>query len=158
MAGAITSLVIYDNVLFDYYGQIHRWAIGLERRFTWNARQAAPVNKRPFKSHWQHLAGFAYRGALQRNITGSVQKVGPKHFQTIIHSRAPYTLYVLRGTTGPITPAEGSYMIVPRNPGFGTHQRLRSVSGQRPQNFLQTAAAQTAARHPSIRGFSHHIG
>lgn len=154
----LTAVVIYDSVLFNRTGQVRRWADALERRFTFNAQQAAPVRS----------------GELRAGIFGEVIRIGPRHLQTSIASTAPHSMYVLRGTEGPIfsdlawanggSLVEGErdeltgiyiqhgYMKLRAGNGYGSLYRL-SVSGQESQNFFQTAARQTAARHPSLRGF-----
>jgi hypothetical protein len=147
-------MVIYDSVLFNRTGQVRRWAEAVERRFTMNARDAAPLNKRAVKT-----LGAPPVGTLKAGISGNVTRIGPRHLQTDIVSSAPYSLYVIRGT-GTITSGSPdiedwrSWMYVPPNPGFGGVTRQQTVSGQAPNNFLGTAARLTAARHPSLRGFN----
>lgn len=80
------GLVIYDSVLFGVGHNVRRWAEAVERGFTLNARMLAP----------------ARTGELKAGIHGEVRRVGPKHLETIIYSDAPHSLYVLKGTTGPI--------------------------------------------------------
>jgi hypothetical protein len=83
---SLEALVIYDSVLFNRTGQVRRWANSLERRFTYNAQQMAPERS----------------GELRAGIYGTVNRVGPRHIETLIYSTAPHTLYVVKGTTGPI--------------------------------------------------------
>lgn len=90
MAGSIgytlEALVIYDSRLFNRTGHVREWAERLERRFVANSKQAAPKRT----------------GLLAGSIWGVVNRVGPVHLETLIHSDAPYSLFVLKGTTGPI--------------------------------------------------------
>lgn len=146
--GELVGLVVYDSVLFNRTGQVRRWADSVERRFTLNAIQEAPFNKRPNKG-----PTALPPGSLKASIHGSVTRVGPRHLQTDISADVPYALYVIEGTTGPITATSAPYMKLPSNPGYGTRTRLNVVSGQRANNFLGRAAAATALRHPSLRGF-----
>jgi len=81
-----SNIVIYSSVLFEVGHNIRRWADSVERGFVLNAKQAAP----------------ARTGELRAGIWGEVHKVGTKNLETVIHSDAPHTMYVLRGTTGPI--------------------------------------------------------
>lgn len=173
MAGyELTALVIYDSVLFNRGGQIRRWADRVERRFTTNAQQEAPIRS----------------GELRAGIFGTVNRIGPKHLDTRIYSTAPHTMYVLKGTTGPIMsrrmwgfrsrtgldlprggrtagglPEMGflrreGYLLRVRA-GNGYPQRFAiSVSGQEANNFFGRAATATARRHPSLRGFNPGFG
>ena len=147
-------LVIYDSILFNRTGQVRRWADGVERRFTRNARDAAPLNKRAVKTR-----GAPPVGSLKAGISGNVTRIGPRHLQTDIVSSAPYSLYVIRGTgtitSGSPDPANWrSWMYVPPTAGFGGITRQQQVRGQQANNFLNVAARLTAARHPSLRGFN----
>lgn len=144
-----SSLVIYDSVLFQRGHMIHRWANSVERRFVVNAKQAAPKRS----------------GELAGGISGETFKSGPKHWQVHVHSDAPHTMYVLRGTTGPIMSNLGwaggevdergrlrGYMRLQPGNGYGVLYRW-SVSGQAANNFFDKAADATARRHPSLRGW-----
>lgn len=171
----LSSLVIYDSVLFQYGGQVHRWANRLERRFVMNSKEEAPKRS----------------GELAAKISGESLKYGPKHWAVHIHSDAEHSLYVLQGTTGPIMSnrmwgfrnnPRYSHLVYPRGGaigsptkprgvnmtwmhehgyamklrpgnGFGTKLAL-TVEGQEANNFFARAAASTAVRHPSLRGFS----
>lgn len=153
----LTALVIYDSRLYDRPGQVRRWAERVERRFTINAIQAAPMRS----------------GDLRAGIYGNVDRIGPNRLETVIASTAEHTMFVLKGTTGPIMsdflwaqggiegaiaatpegePIRGWMTLAPGN-GFGQTFELE-VSGQQPQNFFAEAARATARRHSSLRGFS----
>jgi len=153
----VEALVIYDSVLYGRTGQIRRWAERIERRFTLNAIQAAPMRS----------------GELRAGIYGYVNRVGVRRLETIIASTAEHTMYVLKGTTGPIMSdelwaqggIEGAIAALPEGESIRGWMRLRpgagygvlyrlEVSGQSPQNFFAEAARATARRHSSLRGFS----
>lgn len=85
MAG-FYSLVVYDSVLFYPGRDVHRWALRTQRRVEGNAKRFAPVRS----------------GELRNGISGETFKYGPKHWQVHVHSDAPHTLYVIKGTKGPI--------------------------------------------------------
>lgn len=175
----LTSLVIYDSVIFQRGHMVHRWANSVERGFVMHARQEAPMRS----------------GELRAGISGETFKSGPKHWQVHIHSDAEHTMYVLRGTTGPIMsnrmwgfrqrfpnvpgglPRGGREPII-RNgvtvgyranmkwmhahgyalrvrAGNGFPQRFAlKVRGQESNNFFGRAATATARRHSSLRGFN----
>jgi hypothetical protein len=150
---AITKLVVYDSVLFNRTGQVRRWADAVQVRFTANAISEAPLNKRPLKSRSSTLPV----GGLKAGISGDVTRIGPRMLQTDISSSAPYSLYVIKGTGPVISPTRKAFMTLPANPGYGGHQRAKTVSGQKPNDFLTRAGAITARRHPSLRGFENQI-
>lgn len=164
---AITRLVVYDSVLFNRTGHVRRWADGVERRFTANAIEEAPLNKRTNKSHWD----TAYPvGSLKASIRGEVNRIGPVHLETIISVNVPYATYVLEGTGPVIYPVVSEYLLLPWNPGFtprrhgksfegqeeGKPSKLPMVKGQAANNFLARAQEATAHRHPSLRGLTQH--
>lgn len=154
MPAEITSMVVYDSKLFERGHMIRRWAEGVERSFTRFAIEEAPINKRANKG-----PGALPVGSLKAGIHGGVERIGPAFLQTIISSSAPYSLYVLRGTKGPIT-SRGApgFLRLPRNPAFGGRRtRFYAVSGQSANDFLGRAAVRTAARHPSLRGFESQV-
>lgn len=86
MTVELTALVVYDSRIFYHGSHVSRWANAVERRFVTNARQAAPVRS----------------GELAANIHGESFRSGVRHWDVHIHSDAEHTMYVLRGTTGPI--------------------------------------------------------
>lgn len=168
------ALVLYSSVLFDRVGPpstVRAWAERLERRFTANAKEFAPIRS----------------GELRAGISGEVTRTGSHQLDTIIRSDAPHSLYVLKGTTGPIYsrrmfgfrgrtglryPRGGAFIVgarqVPNIPflrergyllkvraGRGFPQRYAvSVSGQEANNFFLAAASATAMRHSSLVGFA----
>lgn len=147
----LTSLVIYDSRIFAVGGHVNRWANSVERRFVMNAKQEAPSRS----------------GELRAGISGESFKVGPKHWEIHIHSDAEHTMYVLRGTQGPIMSdaawaaggvmpdrgqREGHFLNLRPGNGYGYLIRHK-VRGQRANNFFGRAADATARRHSSLRGF-----
>lgn len=145
MAGPV--VVIYDSILFERGRDVRRWAEAVERRFTNNARMKAPSRS----------------GGLRAGIHGRVDREGPKYLTATITSEAEHTMYVLRGTTGPIM-SDGAWNGEVNEKGkpppmrFSNPNPPRSfqvvVSGQEAQNFFDDAAKATARRHSSLRGFS----
>jgi len=81
-----TGVVIYDSRLFNRTGAVGLWARRVERGFTMRAKEEAPVRS----------------GELMRGISGETTRVGVRHYTMSVSSAAPHTMYVLRGTTGPI--------------------------------------------------------
>lgn len=146
---AIVGLVIYDSRLFNRNSHVGRWAMSVDRTFTFNAIREAPINKRARKSH---LDSAYPPGSLRASISGSADRIGPRHWQIVSNIAVPYADYVLSGTTGPIVANSADYMTIPRNPGFGIRRRAYVVSGQSSNNFLARAAIPTARRHPSLQG------
>lgn len=165
MDAEITVIVITDTKLFNRTGDIRRWADRVEAAFTAHAIAEAPLNRRQNKNR-----GAPPVGTLKAGISGEVTRVGPRQLQTIIKSEAPYTLYVLKGTTTifsktgripkgepgagqfvPIGPEEGG-MSLPPNFGIKRIYRQR-VRGQSANNFLGRAFDATARTHSSLRGY-----
>lgn len=81
-----TSIVIYSDPVFRHGGHVHRWAESTKNGFVLHARREAPIRS----------------GELKFGIHGETMRIGPKHWDVHIHSDAPHSLYVLKGTTGPI--------------------------------------------------------
>lgn len=148
---SITGLVLYDSKLFNRTSNVGRWAASVATNFEAFATAAAPINKRPAKSHLD--AGYP-PGSLKASIRVVDERIGPKHIQVVLSMGVPYAQYVVGGTHGPITATSSEAMWLPRNPGFRKRRHF-TVSGQRPNNFLAEAAAATAGRHPSLRGLDH---
>lgn len=150
MYGGISSIVIYDSRIFAPGDHVDRWAGSVERGFVARAKEQAPMRS----------------GELVGGIHGESFRAGTKHWEVHIHSEAPHTMYVIRGTYGPIRSTRASYKdskgrtIMPKmelRDGVGEFfeppfYRL-TVAGQRSNNFLARAAEATARRHSSLRGF-----
>lgn len=149
MYGGFSSVVIYDSRIFEPGSHVSRWGNAVERGFVRHAQTEAPMNT----------------GELVAGIYGESFRVGPKHWEVHIHSDAPHTMYVLRGTYGPITSNRMPYYnekmkawITPRmglrdgadGPVFSWRE---SVDGQRSNDFMGRAAVRTSITHSSLRGF-----
>lgn len=103
------SLVVYDSRVFDPGSHVQRWANRVERNFVRHAMEEAPKRS----------------GELAAGIHGESFRAGPKHWEIHIHSDAPHTMYVLRGTTGPI--------MSNRMWGFRTNSRTANAPGGLPR-------------------------
>lgn len=131
---------------------VGRYGNDMGRRIMGVARGTAP------RRTGQLAASHRYRGFLYRGR----YKVG-----TRVENTAPHALWVHDGTTGPILPKSGKYLIVPKSRGavpvrgaiamtrnlrgdavrakspYGLH---RSVAGQRSQPWLREAGETVAFR------------
>jgi hypothetical protein len=149
MYGGFSSIVIYDSRIFEPGSHVSRWANSVERGFVRHARQEAPVDT----------------GELAAGIHGESFRSGPKHWEVHIHSEAEHTMYVLRGTYGPIrsnrAPYYNSKLKAWINPRMGLRHGsdgpvfkwAEEVRGQRANDFMGRAAERTAVTHSSLRGF-----
>lgn len=87
MASSITRIVIFDQGLYHGNGDVIAWMRKITAKFAAEAILAAPVRS----------------GELRAGIDGSVRFLGQRQLEGAIRSRARHTMYVLRGTTGPIS-------------------------------------------------------
>jgi hypothetical protein len=85
-AAVLVKTVVFDRDLYKPGHMVHRWVTLVTERFTMHARTLAPKRT----------------GELAAGIEGDTAQVGPRQVEGTIASHAPYTMYVLRGTTGPI--------------------------------------------------------
>jgi formylglycine-generating enzyme required for sulfatase activity len=130
-------VVVFDARLYQPGGLVWEWTHDVGTLFSANARRFAPIRS----------------GQLRRGIRAGFRKAGTKRVQATIGSTAPHTVYVLRGTTGPIVSSRpGGKLAVGRNP-FAPETYRAVVSGQRANNFFAPAWAATAAVHPAIGRF-----
>lgn len=84
---ALVGVVVYDQVMYQGRGHVvYDWAARIERNFTMWAKELAPERS----------------GELRAKISGSVSRTGPRGLTTTIESAAPHSIYVIKGTTGPI--------------------------------------------------------
>lgn len=86
MVGILTRIVIFDQGMYHGNGLVRKWMDQVTLSFEGHAKIKAPV----------------HTGQLKAGIHASVAQVGPRQIEGIIESSAPHTMYVLRGTTGPI--------------------------------------------------------
>lgn len=165
MAG-FTKVVIFDQHLYRPTGLVGKWMTLVTGHFVEHAKHYAPERT----------------GELREGISGGTQQVGERQVEGHISSSAPHTMYVLKGTTGPImsntrwasggAPATGvewrgkgsaRKQVRFRKKGFwlklpedewGDGGFYSEVSGQEANNFLLKAWAATARNHRAIRGVS----
>lgn len=162
---AAVSYILYDEKLYSKGHLVDRWFRLMTHRFEENAEASAPVRT----------------GKLAAGITADVyNRPSTKLLTAYITSNAPYSLYVIRGTTGPIMAdrawarpeLNGQVMLwrdTPRGrrkvpirlkghwmrlkPGAGWPKIFAyQVRGQEANNFLAKAWAKTARRHSCLRG------
>lgn len=153
---ALVTVVMFDQVLYKTGHMANRWMHVMVANFEANAKIAAPKRT----------------GDLARGINGNARRIGPRELEGIINSTAPYSTFVLGGTTGPIYSNKGfaaggqewrAYDNITGRmlPGFWLHlppwgshpsRILFSVRGQAPNNFLIKAWRKTARRHSCLRG------
>jgi hypothetical protein len=86
VSAELVAVVIFDEVLFKPGGQVHRWMTLVCRHFEEHAQRFAPVRS----------------GELREGIHSEAHPFGLRQMQGTIASEAPHTMYVLKGTTGPI--------------------------------------------------------
>lgn len=150
MYGGFSSVVIYDSRIFEPGSHVSRWANAVERGFVRHARNEAPSRS----------------GELIAGIHGESFRSGVKHWEVHIHSEAEHTMYVLRGTYGPIMSSRPPYvdskgrLVQPKmelrdgaGEFFDPPFYRRKVDGQRANDFMGRAADATARTHSSLRGF-----
>lgn len=159
------SYVLYDEKLYSRGHLVDRWFRLMTHRFGENARESAPVRT----------------GALARGISTDVHNsVATRLLTAHITSNAPYSIYVIRGTHGPIMAdrawarpeLHGQVMLwrdTPRGRRLvpirlkGHWMKLKAwgewpssfqwqVRGQEANNFLAKAWAKTARKHSCLRG------
>lgn len=86
----LSRVVVFDQGLYHGNGDVIEWCRKITAKFTAEAIRYAPVRS----------------GELVSGISGSVNHVGERQVEGIIKSVAPHTMYVLRGTKGPISTAK----------------------------------------------------
>lgn len=121
MSAELVAVVVFDELLFKPGGQVHRWMTLLCTHF-----QAHAIAEAPKRS-----------GELKAGIASHAEPFGVKQMRGTIESNAPHSLYVLKGTTGPIVSRkmrdnpEGAYVtlwgsIDPKTKKF-TRRRIKGV-------------------------------
>jgi len=168
MHAEIVAIHVNDLKLFAPTGPIGRYRASVAASMTRHAKTEAPMNSRTRKSR----ANAAYPvGSLKRLISTSTANITARQFEIITSSGAPYSTYVLKGTSriysrsarvpkgqpgaGQFAPLDwGGHQGMYIPPGMGHKALIRqSVSGQAANNFLERAFDRTAVAHPSLRGF-----
>lgn len=89
--GVLVKTVVFDQSLYVRGGMANRWLAGMTAQFGQFARQAAPERE----------------GTLRAGISTETHQLSVRLIQGTIESSAPHTMYVLRGTTGPIRTRKG---------------------------------------------------
>jgi hypothetical protein len=84
--GVLVNTVVFDRDLYKPGHMVNKWVHLVTQRFTSHAKDIAPHRS----------------GELRAGISGSARQVGSRQVEGIIASRANHTMFVLRGTTGPI--------------------------------------------------------
>jgi hypothetical protein len=143
------ALVMYDERMYQGRGHlVFDWGVRIENNFVRWAKWFAPVRS----------------GELKAGIFGETTRTGPRRLQVIIESTAPHSIYVIKGTQGPIMSDKGwaglpdrrgkgvAKMRVRAGKGYPTSY-LETVSGQASQDFMSTAGYWVSKYHPSIKGF-----
>lgn len=87
----LVRTVVFDQQLYRGNGDVHRWCRKITDRFGREASEAAPVRT----------------GELAEGIITNTRQTGERQVEGTITSTAPHTMYVLRGTTGPIMSNRG---------------------------------------------------
>lgn len=162
MATAVlVKTVVFDQDIYRRGGMANNWLAHMTSQFGGHARRYAP----------------ARTGRLREQISTETHQLGVRQIEGTIASNAPYTMFVLRGTTGPIRsdmawqfgigegkswnrdPVTGrivgvkGFYMGPMEPWGGFDRVFADeVSGQDANNFLLKAWLATARNHTSIRG------
>lgn len=89
--GVLVKTVVFDQDLYKPGHMVNKWMHLVTQRFTSHAKDIAPHRS----------------GELRAGISGSARQVGVRQVEGVIASRANHTMFVLRGTTGPIRSTRG---------------------------------------------------
>lgn len=83
----VTEVVVFTDKLYRGNGDVIKWCRKITNRFGFEVKRAVPVRE----------------GTLWEGIHWSTRRTGRKQVAGTLVSEAKHTLYVLRGTTGPIS-------------------------------------------------------
>lgn len=171
---ATTVVVIYDQVLYNPGGHVSRWAHAAARSFVRYAKAEAPARTGELR---EGILSDVDRVGPRRMIA-TIESTAPHTGYVIFGTTGPIMsrrMWGFRQRTGLRFPRGGvsgplaEYGIGEPNltflhskgyalrvrPGKGFPQRYAvSVSGQEPNNFMARAAARTAVRNSSLRGWA----
>lgn len=86
--GYLVKTVVFDQALYSPRGDVNRWVRLVTTNFGIHTRE--------------EVSKITRSGALLAGIETASHQVGVRQVEGVIESRAPHTMYVLRGTTGPI--------------------------------------------------------
>lgn len=144
---------IDDKKLWRDGHLINNWARNMAREQTVFTKDVAPVNKR------------GSGGFLRDNIrTRSQRFPESRRIEYTVTSHAPYSLYVIHGTSGGTHPGRG-YKLPGTYVGNGINSAtskwvgfsfdgrklVKSIEGQPANDFLTEGLDICAIRHPSLR-------
>lgn len=142
------AVVMYDERMYSGPGHlVYDWGQRVRRSLSRNTKAAAPVRS----------------GELRAKVRATMRRSGVRAININLYSTAHHTMYVIGGTTGPIT----STRTLPGARGFGQRPAAMalsaggghaagyrfSVSGQAPNNFMAEGVRRTARTHPSLHGY-----
>jgi hypothetical protein len=151
-------VVVFDEKMYRGNGLVRRWIIKVGGKFGRAARRNAP-----FRST-----------ELRKGIHGNVSRKGARVLDYTIRSDAEHTMYVIRGTTGPIMTTQGwanrahghmvngkrlpgHFMPIPKHKGMPAKRHggedfnfLTRVRGQKAQNFFLDAWKVVHRQHRAI--------
>lgn len=151
----------HDEVMYLPGGIVSNWVHTVASEMYFNMEREVPMNKRVNKTY-----GEPPVGTLRDLIFADVDQFGPHELQITAGSRAPYTQYVVGGTStiyhaardsgGRFTELgeETGGMYLPANPGYGPPRWRAQVRGQAANNFIGRAFDATARIHPALKGIS----
>lgn len=104
------AVVMYDERMYQGRGHlVFDWAVRIKNNFVMWAKEEAPIRS----------------GELREKISGEATRTGVRQLNVTIESAAPHTIYVIKGTTGPI--------MSNRMWGFRNNPRYASVPGGLPR-------------------------
>lgn len=83
---SLSTVVVFDELLYRPGGQVHRWMTLLTGHFETHAKHEAPVRS----------------GELRAGIHSHAEPVGVRQMRGTIASEAEHTMFVLRGTGHPV--------------------------------------------------------
>lgn len=151
----------HDERMYLPGGLVRRWADEIASTMFFHLEREVPINKRVNKTAGEPPVGF-----MRDMLYSDVDQIGPHELQLEAGSRAPYTVFVVKGTDGIFKPGrtaggqfaslgeEGGGMYLPANPGYGPARWRARVRGQDANNFIGRAYDATARTHPALRGTS----
>lgn len=154
MVVTITTVVWFDEKLWNENNLIGRWSSRMATTLTNHTRREAPFNKRMVKTD-------GAPGDLIASIRHTSRRVGLRTRDFTV-SMEGYAVYVIRGTGPQIRSDSGGLLWLPDNGAFNSisrpwhndsrRQGFEHVPGQDANDFLGRAWDHTALEFPSIRG------
>jgi hypothetical protein len=137
--GSVTGLVLYTERLWNSpAGIVWKWCDIATDHFGDHCRRYI-VKGNKIRS-----------GELLGGISTTMLRSGPHQCTGIISSSANHTLFVIRGTTGPIVATRSKRLRVRAGNGY-PEARHASVNGQQAYNFFDMAWRATAHQQRALR-------